>query len=138
MKNLAQRDIEIILSFALHVAKVDHEFDVYERKILRHLVDVMGVTEEMKAHLLREENFLNARLEQLSSPEAKTLLVMTLCAVAFANGTIHRAEAEFIEKVNDRLGAPVELLPAGQWGGYEQEVVSRVQKAAGAELSEVG
>ena len=138
MDSLTPRDIEIILTFALHVAKVDQEFDVYERKILRHLVAVMGVTEEMKEHLLQEEKFLNELLESLSSLEAKILLVMTLCAVAFANGTVHQTEAEFIEKVNGRLGHPVQLLPTEQWGQYEPEVIARIQSGDAATWEAVG
>ena len=124
MANLTQRDIEIILTFALHVAKVDHDFDIYERKILRHLVEVMGVTREMQNELLKGETFLNDELGNLSTQEAQELLVKTMCAVAFANGDIHQAEAEFITKVNGRLGKPVSLLPWEAWSTYEPEVMA--------------
>ena len=126
MNQISKRDFEIILTFALHVAKVDMEFDIYERKILRHLVEVMGLTDEMKHHELSGQTFLNEELEEISSQEARVLLVMTMCAVAFANGTIHETEAEFINKVNARLGHPVELKPWEQWSAYEPEVISRL------------
>jgi tellurite resistance protein len=123
MSAITREDLRTIFTFALHVARVDEDFAGLERNVLGHYVTLMRMTPEEKSQLSSSEVSLADGLKHLSSPEAATLLVHTLCAVAHADGVMHEKEVGFIRKVNEHIGEPVELLPFEDWQRYEQEVL---------------
>lgn len=122
MPDINREDLKIILLFGIHIAKIDGDFDVWERRILARMADAMKLSEEERKSLLGERVSLAHGLRDLSSPAARSLLLKVLCAVSHADGSAHDAELEFIAKVIDKLGSQVFVLSRSEWGVYEDEV----------------
>ncbi len=130
MSDINREDLKIILLFGIHIAKIDGDFDVWERRILARMADAMKLTDGEKQNLVGETLSLSAGLRQLSSPEARSLLLKVLCAVSNADGTAHETELEFISKVIEKLGSAVFVLSRSEWGVYEGEVFETLAKIA--------
>lgn len=123
MGKICRRDLEVIFIFAVHVGKVDDHYSVYEKKLVRCLADIIHLSAEIQKEFMEDRISLTQYLNELSSSEAKALLIKTMCAIACADGEIHPAEIEFINRVNTRLGNLVQLLPQEVWNSYEKEVL---------------
>lgn len=122
MSAVTHEDLKTILLFGIHLARIDTQFVPFEKKILARFADAMKLTEEERASLLEQNVSLGEGLKQLSGPEARTLLLHTLCAVSFSDGNTHPAEVEFINKVARKIGDAGALLPKEEWGAYEEQV----------------
>lgn len=127
MSELTREDLKTILLFGIHIAKVDGEFDVWEKKILARFADAMGLTDAEKEQMTHQKISLAGGLKQLSGQRAKTLLWKTLCAVSHSDGETHETEVDFIHKVLDKVGGQIFLHAVKDWGAYEQEVLDELQ-----------
>lgn len=130
MSDLNRDDLKIILLFGIHLAKIDGDFAVWEKKLLARFADAMKLTEREKSELVHQEISLSQGLQRLSGQGAKSLLVKTLCAVSFSDGDTHPNEVDFIHKVVEKLETQVFILPQGEWGAYEDEVMAELNEAA--------
>jgi tellurite resistance protein len=123
MSSLTREDLKTALRFGVHIAKIDGDFAVWEKKVLARFADAMLLSEEERADMVTQNLSLAVGLEALSGQEAKHLLIKTLCAVAHSDGIPHETEIDFIHKVIDRLGGQTFVLSKEEWGLYEQEVL---------------
>ena len=128
MPDITREDLKVILLFGIHIAKIDDDFAVWERQILSRFADAMGLTEEEKLELGKQQVSLASGLQKLSSKDAKSLLLKTLCAVSHSDGEAHDAEIDFISKVFLKLGDQMFMLPRSEWGVYESEVFSVLEE----------
>ena len=122
MSDISRDALKTILLFAVHIAKIDDDFDPWEKKILRRFATEMGLTDEEKQELAQTKVSLVKSLRNLKSADANHLLIKTLCAVSFVDGAATGDELEFIEKVVVKLETQVFILPREEWGQYEDEV----------------
>jgi tellurite resistance protein len=127
MATITRQDLKTILLFSIHVAKVDNEFVAEEKALLQKIADTIKLTPEERAELLRTEASLASGLNQLSSNEAKQLLVKTLCAVSNSDGKAVKSELDFIHRVIEHFGDSVFVLPREDWGKYEDEVMKTLE-----------
>lgn len=65
---------------------------------------------------------------RLSSMEAKSFLIKTLCAVSKSDGILHYTENQLLNRINEALGMPVALRPWGEWIHYETEVLEAMNR----------
>lgn len=135
MNGVSREDLKTILLFAAHIAKLDNSFDVWEKRILRRFANTMHLSQAEKHELAHRRASLIRSLQSLSSTEARQLLVKTLCAVSYVDGTAGEAELEFIEKVVMRLDTQVFILPKEEWGQYENEVFDSLERLTATEAS---
>lgn len=126
MSELTREDLKTVLLFGIHIAKIDGEFDVWEKKLLARFADAMGLTPEEREEMTTQKISLANGLSKLTSQQAKTLLWKTLCAVSYSDGDAHEAEIDFIHKVIEKVGGGVFLLATKDWGTYEQEVLDEL------------
>lgn len=124
--SLTRDNLKTILQFGIHIAKVDGDFAVWEKKVLARFADAMQITEEERAQMVAQELSLAKGLSSLSDREARQLLIKVLCAVAHSDGATHPAELEFINKVLQQLGGQLFVLSKDEWGSYEQEVLDAI------------
>ena len=122
MSDISRDELKTILLFAVHIAKIDDDFDPWEKKILRRFATEMGLTDEEKQELAQTKVSLVKSLRNLKSADSNHLLIKTLCAVSFVDGAATGDELEFIEKVVVKLETQVFILPREEWGQYEDEV----------------
>lgn len=127
MSELTREDLKTILLFGIHIAKVDGDFDVWEKKILARFAEAMGLTEAEKEQMTHQRISLADGLSHLSGQKAKTLLWKTLCAVSHSDGEAHETEVDFIHKVIEKVGGQIFLHAVKDWGAYEQEVMNELQ-----------
>ena len=126
MSEVKREDMKTILLFGIHIAKIDGEFDVWEKKILARFAEAMGLTESEKDEMTHQKLSLSEGLSRLSGQAAKTLLWKTLCAVSSSDGETHPAEIEFIHKVIEKVGGQIFLHATKDWGSYEKEVLEEL------------
>ena len=124
MSGLTTQDLEIILHFGLHIARIDGEIDPFEKKILGQFSDALKLTPEDRNKLLAQPFSLADGLKQLGSAHSRALLIKTLCAVAHSDGETHPKEVDFISKVIEKMGQQIFILPQSEWGSYEGEVAT--------------
>ena len=124
MTDYTRDDLKIILSFGVHLAKLDKVFDPFEKKVLGRFADAMNLEATEKSQLLQREVSLGEGLRSLSGQSARILLLKTLCAVSHSDGESSSEEMEFIEHVIETIGSQVFVLPRAEWGVYEDEVLS--------------
>ena len=127
MSESSREELKTILLFAVHLAKLDDDFDPWEKKILRRFATEMGLTDEEKQNLAQAKVSLIKSLRSLKSTDANHLLIKTLCAVSYVDGAATGDELEFIEKVVVKLKTQVFILPREEWGQYEDEVFDTFQ-----------
>jgi tellurite resistance protein len=108
----------------VHVAKVDAEFAIQEKALLQRLIAAIKLSPEERRELLNHKVSLAEGLAQLSSLDAKNLLVKTLCAVSHSDGKAVKQELDFISKVIDSFGGHVFVYSKDEWGRYEAEVLT--------------
>jgi len=130
MSAITRQDLTTILLFGIHIAKIDDNFDVWEKRILKRFADRMHLSDAERAELLHQEISLGRELRNLSSKDALTLLVKTLCAVSYVDGKANDEELQFIERVVSASGEPVMLMPREEWGVYEEEVFHTLDEVA--------
>lgn len=128
MSAVTRDDLLVILRFGIHMAKVDHEFAVWEKQLLVRFAEAMHLSEAEREHLQEQPLSLAQGLRQLSGPEARSLLLKTLCAVASSDGRNHPSEVEFIHKVIEIMGSEAFVLPESEWNTYEPEVMETVSE----------
>ncbi len=124
---ISRRDLKTILVFALHVARVDNDFAASEKEVLKHLFQLLHLSEDERTEMIKGKFSLANELTRIQDDTAKQLLVKILCAVAHADHHEDSSEVQFIRKVNRRLGHPMELLPFEDWEVYEYEVLSQMR-----------
>jgi len=122
MPDITRDDLKIVLAFGIHIAKIDDDFAVWEKRILARFAEAISLTEEERAELANTKVSLSDGLDRLSSQDAKYLLLKTLCAVSHSDGEAHQAEIDFISRVFAKLGDQMFMLPRNEWGVYEGEV----------------
>ena len=122
MSGITTCDLRIIFAFAIQVAKADRSVALHEEEILDLIAEAGGLSGGDRAGLADERPPVE-RSSDLSSAEAKALLVKTLCAVAFADDVRHDAEMDLIIRVNAHLGDVVALRPWEEWEAYVEDVV---------------
>ena len=126
MSGLTRDDLKTILQFGIHIAKIDGDFAVWEKKVLARYADAMKLTEGERTAMAQQNLSLAKGLDSLSSNEAKHLLLKTLCSVAHSDGVPHDTEVDFIQKVVERLGGQIFILSKDEWGRYENEVMDTI------------
>lgn len=130
MSNVTRQDLKTILLCAIHLAKVDNEFHLMEKKILRRFSEAMGLQLDEREELVAMSGSLAEDLDSLSSNDAKELLLKTLCAVSYVDGRTSPEEIEFIQKALVRLGIDYPIPPKEDWGIYEDEVFRELEEQA--------
>jgi tellurite resistance protein len=128
MSSLTRDDLKTILQFGIHIAKIDGDFAVWEKKVLARYADAMKLTEQERAQMVADKLRLAQGLDSLSSTEANHLLLKTLCSVAHSDGVPHETELDFITKVMQRLGGQIFILSKEEWGIYEKEVIDTINE----------
>ena len=123
MGSINKDDLKTILSFALHVARVDFELAPMEKNVIKRFIDMAHIDHNEIEDLTHHEFSLAEGLQSLSSNEAKVLLIKTMCAVAFSDGKNRDEENTFIYKVNRQLGDLVDLGEWDDWSSYEGDVI---------------
>ncbi len=127
MSNITRDDLKTILMFGLHISKVDNDFDIWEKKILKRFSDAIRLTDDEREGLGKISVSLGKGLNSLSSDEARNLLIKTLCAVSYADGVNKPEEVDFIEKVFSKAGGTIMVLPRDEWGTYERELFDELE-----------
>lgn len=127
MSRLSRQDLKTILLCGIHLAKVDSDFSLQEKKLLRRFSEAMNLADGERAELLAMGGSIAENLEQLTSDYARELLLKTLCAVSFVDGVTDAEEIAFIEKVRGAVAADFPLPPPEEWSGFEEEVFSIVE-----------
>lgn len=127
MSAISRDELKTILAFGVHIAKLDKNFDIWERKILAHYAEAMQLSPEERQALVTQRFSLGKGLNALTSDEARVLLVKLMCAVSFVDGTASDLELEFIERVVTKLKSQVFILPREEWGRYEKEVFKTLE-----------
>ena len=130
MATISRDELKTILMFGVHIAKLDSQFDVWERKILARFATSIRLTDQERGTLAKERISLVKGLNSLQSGDARNLLVKVLCAVANVDGKASASELAFIEKVIVKLKGQVFVLPREEWGRYEQEVFTTLESIA--------
>jgi tellurite resistance protein len=130
MSNMTRDDLKTILQFGIHIAKIDNDFAVWEKKLLARFAEAMKLTEAEKQEMVDRQVSLSRGLQSLSSQDARALLLKTLCAVSHSDGEEHPAEMEFIQKVIEKLGGQIFILAKAEWGSYEQEVLQALSESS--------
>jgi len=130
MATISRDELMTILMFGVHIAKLDRNFDVWERKILSRFAAAMHLSEKERGALAHQRTSLIKGLQSLESDDARNLLVKLLCAVAHVDGMASETELEFIEKVVVKLKGQVFILPREEWGRYEKEVFTTLDSIA--------
>lgn len=123
MAELTRDDLKTTLLFALHIARVDQDFDGSEKNILSRFIELVGFTDADRVELADAGKSLSERLNNLSGVPAKDFLIKTLCAVAHADHNMHSSERDFLEKVQALLGRNFDLPPFDEWEELEAEVL---------------
>ena len=131
MSDITRQDLKAILLCAIHLAKVDNDFSLMEKKMLRRYADVIGLEESEREELVAMGGSLASDVDSLSSTDAMELLIKTLCAVSFVDGTTSPEEIEFIQKVLVRTGIDYPVPPKEDWDIYEVEVFKSLQEIVG-------
>ena len=127
MAAISRDDLRTIIRFGIHIARIDGNFDAFEKKVLRRFADTMGLSEDDRAELLKGEASLATGLRSLANKDSKNLLVKALCAIAHADGKANKDEIDFIQRVISKLGEAVFVDSREEWGRYEEEVVKILQ-----------
>jgi uncharacterized tellurite resistance protein B-like protein len=122
MSTVTREELQTILLFGVHVAKLDNEIHPLENEILRRFADAIHLSGKERADLLAAKFSLGHGLSLLSSDAARNLLVKTMCAVASVDGTIAEAEKDFIGRVVTKFEKPTFILPAEDWPQYQDEL----------------
>jgi len=130
MNNITRQDLLIVLRFGIHLAKLEDSFVPLERKLLKRIADAIKISPLEQEELMKGDASLSAGLQNLSSSDAKNLLVKTLCAVAYSDGKAHPGEINFIEKVISKFSDSIFIYPREEWGMYEDEVIHTLSKLA--------
>lgn len=129
MSAISKNDLKTILTFAIHLAKVDDEFHLMEKKVLRRMSEAIGLSDDERQAMVDRDVSLSSGLDSLSSEPARDLLMKFLCVVSFVDGHTSPEEVSFIEKVLAKFGGEsIFLLPKEEWGGYEEEVFEKVSE----------
>jgi len=128
MSKITREDLRAILTFALHTAKVDHDFAQSEKAVIKKYLDLIHLSHEERQTMSHQNRSLSEMLDQLSSTDAKTLLVKTICAVAHSDGVMVDSETDFVKRVNKQLQTGMTLLPQDRWGEYETEVMQALKQ----------
>ena len=131
MSDVTRQDLKAILLCAIHLAKVDHDFSLVEKKMLRRFADIIGLEEAEREELVAMGGSLASDVDALSSTDAMELLIKTLCAVSFVDGTTSPEEIEFIEKVLVRTKIDFPVPPKEDWDIYEEEVFTSLKAIVG-------
>ncbi|MCZ6556840.1 MAG: hypothetical protein O7A69_03570 [SAR324 cluster bacterium] len=126
--SISRQDLKAILVFAIHLAKVDSDFHLQEKKMLKRYADTIGLQDEERDELVGLGGSLDQDADALSSNEAKELLLKTLCAVSFVDGNTTADEVDFIQKVQLKLGIDYPLPVKADWGGFEEEVFTTLEE----------
>ncbi|MDH5753451.1 MAG: TerB family tellurite resistance protein [Deltaproteobacteria bacterium] len=129
MSELTSNDLKIILLFGIHIARIDGNMDPFEREMLSRFADAMKFSAKDKEELLTRKFSLAEGLRSLSSPDARALLLKTLCSIAYCDGDTHETEVDFISKVVEKMGHAAFILPKAEWGSYEEEVFQTIRSA---------
>jgi len=127
MSAISREELLTIMLFGLHIAKIDNNMDVWERKMLVRFAEAIHLTDEERVGLSKGGVSLSEKMKNLNTIESRQLLVKMLCAVCFADGAANAHELGFIEKVVSKLGSEVFVLPREEWGLYEGEVFKTLQ-----------
>lgn len=127
MDDISRQDLKTILVFAIHLAKVDSNFHMMEKKILKRFSDSMNLQDDEREELVAMGGSLAEDADALSSNSAKELLLKTLCAVSFVDGNTSPEEVDFIQKVQAKLGIDYPLPAKEEWGAYEEEVFAIIE-----------
>lgn len=128
MSDISKEDLKTILLFGIHLARVDDDFHLMEKKVLRRLSEAIGLSEDERKALLEQEVSLGNGLDHLSTDQARETLAKFLCVVSYVDGETSAEEVEFIEKVLSKIGGDsIFLLPKEEWGTYEAEVFGKVE-----------
>jgi tellurite resistance protein len=130
MSSLTRNDLRTILRFGIHIAKIDGDFAVWEKKVLARFAEAMKLTEAEKTAMVRENLSLSQGLGSLSGRDAQQLLLKVLCSVAHSDKVSHPKELDFIQKVLQRLGGQIFVLSKDEWGTYEKEVLATLSEVA--------
>ena len=131
MGKLSRQELKVILLFGIHIARIDGEIAPFERKMLARFADAMKLTQEERGSLLTHKFSLLDGLRQLQNTDAKQLLLKTLCAIAHCDGDTADVEVDFINKVTEKMGTAVFILPRAEWGRYEEEVFQDLTAMSG-------
>ena len=128
MGAVTRDDLKIILKFGVHLARVDGNFHMEEKKVLRKFSEAINLTEEEREELMGGDSSLNHGLGDLSSDTARELLLKALCTVSYVDGFTSDNEVAFIEKVLGKLESGSFLLPKEEWGSYETELFDAISQ----------
>lgn len=128
MAAITREELKTILLFGVHIAKLDKNFDIWERKILSRFAAAMKLSDEERKKLGQQRFSLGKGLGALESSAARQLLVKLMCAVSFVDGSASDQELDFIERVVTKLKSQVFILPREDWGRYEKEVFKTLEE----------
>jgi len=127
MGQITREDLKIILKFGIHLARVDANFHLEEKKVLKRFSEAIHITDEEREELMADAS-LQHGLDELASDSAKELLLKTLCAVAYVDGKTTPEEVAFVEKVLGKFEGLSFLLPKEEWGAYEAEIFEIIEE----------
>ena len=128
MGDITREDLKTILKFGIHLARLDSNFHIEEKRVLRRFSEAIGLTDAEREALMAGDSSLGHGLVDLSSDAAKELLLKTLCIISFVDGHTGPDEVGFIERVIEKMNSTSFLLPKEEWGGYEKEVFDTISK----------
>ena len=131
MSEVTRKDLKAILLCAIHLAKVDNDFSLLEKNLLRRFADMIGLEKNEREELVSMGGSLASDVDGLSSTDAMELLIKTLCAVSFVDGDTGPEEIDFIQKVLVRTGIDYPVPPKEDWDIYEAEVFKSLQEIVG-------
>ena len=124
---VTREDLKLILRMSIHMARVDQELNLEERRILMRFADAMRLSALERERLMGKTLTLGEALKKLSSDAGKKLLVKTVCAVACSDGALHESEIDFLEKVLSNISLQMMVLPHREWKRYQQEALAEIE-----------
>lgn len=129
MKGMNRDDLKRILQLAVHMAKADDDVSLFEKQIAGKLMEKIGLTGEERAGIRELGDEPETIAARLSSSEAKSLLIKTLCAVSKSDGIPHYTENQLPTRIHETLGLPEALRPWEEWMHHEAEVLEVMNRA---------
>lgn len=123
MSDVTREDAKTVLLFSLHLARIDSQFDAWEKKTLQKIAQVMKLSDAEMGALSSEKISLSQSLGAISGVAAMDLLAKTLCVIASSDGIASDNESQFIKKVVKASGHDITIGPETEWEKYEAEVL---------------
>ena len=116
-----RNDMKLIFQISFKVAKADRVIEGYEKEILERFKEVLEINDLQAAEILDENISIESAIRNLSDQKSQEMLIKTMCALAFADGVRYEEEITMVQKANEQINTPLDLIPWEHWEHYVEE-----------------